>query len=549
MQNSNYDFNKKSIKISQVIEVEDLKSFYDSWSEEEKEDLISSFEMDGQKKPVTINYSFELIDGYRTKYCLEFLGVEDIWVIIVDSPATIEERIVHNKYRKKTVGDMVNEVKDIFNRTPKKQGKKADGVTYSRHEILTKEFGHKWKGDKTIKKVEEVMNNDLEGDKLLRGILSQKWSVDKCHEYLEKWKSIDQEHRYGFTEKLQKGELNIAETCKLIKSRYELERYQDTFVIPNRSHSFNLNCMDIKTKEEFIHQCSLICTSVPYFSLRFYKNGEGYDQSGHEETPKKYCDRMAKLLSAACITLKDSGNVMINIGETYNDGVGLGIPDLLKSAILENTNLVYKDRLVWSKPNPKPQNEEILRPSNNLEYILWFVVNPKKAKYNMITYTDSEKGKEMKITNGAKDVDENGIVWEKVKSISKPYQKIMSHISAQDVLHMIKCHTGKNSEIYKVYSEGGPAVMAELLPFIPIMMTTDENDIVFDPFAGTNVVGRSSILLNRQALATELSREYHVIGCGVIENAVKDFNAEDLQYVNHYCLPDQGINDHLEIAA
>ena len=36
------------------------------------------------------------------------------------------------------------------------------------------------------------------------------------------------------------------------------------------------------------------------------------------------------------------------------------------------------------------------------------------------TYTDVKK--EIKITNGAKDVDETGKVWEKVKSLTKPYK-------------------------------------------------------------------------------------------------------------------------------
>jgi DNA modification methylase len=220
---------------------------------------------------------------------------------------------------------------------------------------------------------------------------------------------------------------------------------------------------------------------------------------------------------------------------------------MLKDAIVRHTGLVYKDRLVWSKPNAKPQNEQIQRPQNNLEFILWFVVDPKQAKYNLLTYTDPDKKKSSKITNGVKDVDENGIIWEKVKSMTKPYQKIKSHISAQDVLHMIKCATGKNSEVYKVYSEGGPAVMAELLPIIPILMTTDEFDLVYDPFSGTNVVGRSSILLNRVALSTELSRKYYTIGCGVLENAVKDFNQDDLDLVKYFYNPE--MENHFAIAA
>ena len=447
----------------------------------------------------------------------------------------------------KTTNDLVKEIKSVFEKFPKKQGKKNLDGKYTRHEVISNELGRRWKGDKTLKKVEEVMENDLEGDTLLKGIVSQKWSVDKCHEYVEKWKKIDETNNFGFTERLKNGELSISETCKLIESRHGLDKYQDTFVIPNKSISFNMDCTLIKNMKDFFGKVALIFTSVPYFSLRFYENGEDSNQLGHEETPFQYCERMAKIIADVSVTLKESGNLMINIGESYDNGVGLGIPDMLKDSILKHTKLIYKDRLVWSKPNPKPQNEEIQRPINNLEYILWFVVNPKKAKFNMITYTDPEKEKKIGITNGAKDVNEKGIIWEKVKSLTKPYQKIMSHISAQQVLHMIECTTGKNSEIYKVYSEGGPAVMAELLPIIPILMTTDESNIIYDPFSGTNVVGRSAILLNRIALATELSRKYYTIGCGVVENAVKDFNQEDLELVKYFCNPE--MENHFPVAA
>ncbi|SDD64805.1 ParB-like nuclease domain-containing protein [Algoriphagus faecimaris] len=531
------DSKMELMKVSQIIEVEGLKTFYDDWSDEDREEMISSIELNGQKVPAIINKNFELIDGYRRKYCLEFLQIEEIWVIVKDCPPTIEERILHNKYRKKTTNDEVKEIKAVFKKTPKKQGKKNLGKKYTRHEIISKELGYRWKGDKTIKKVEDVLENDLEGDTLMKGIVSQKWSVDKCHEYLTKWKDIDEKNGYGFTEKLKKGELNIQETCKLIESRYGLDKYQDTFIIPNKSISFNMDCTQIKHKREFIKMVDLIFTSIPYYSLRFYENGEGENQVGHEESPQEYCDRMAKILVDVAVTLKETGNMMINIGETYDEGVGLGIVDMLKDAIVRHTGLVYKDRLAWSKPNPKPQNEKVQRPINNLEYILWFVVDPKIAKYNLITYSDPEKNKQPEITHGAKDVDEFGTVWEKVKSISKPYQKIYSHIKAQEVLHMIECTIGKNSEVYKVYSEGGPAIMAELLPILPILMTTDEGGLVYDCFAGTNVVGRSSILLNRVALSTELSRKYYTIGCGVVENAVKDFNLEDFDKVKCFINP------------
>jgi DNA modification methylase len=64
------------------------------------------------------------------------------------------------------------------------------------------------------------------------------------------------------------------------------------------------------------------------------------------------------------------------------------------------------------------------------------------------------------------------------------------------------------------------------------MMTTDENDVVFDPMAGSNVVGRMSILMNRVALSAELSQQYHKIGCKMLEEGINDFDEQSLKFIS-----------------
>ena len=73
--------------------------------------------------------------------------------------------------------------------------------------------------------------------------------------------------------------------------------------------------------------------------------------------------------------------------------------------------------------------------------------------------------------------------------------------------------------------------MAELLPVLPIMMTTDEGDLVYDPFAGGNTVGRIALLLNRNYLSTELSTHYHKVGCKVLENTIDEIIQSDFETI------------------
>jgi DNA modification methylase len=518
------------VKIENLKEVENLKNFYTKSSEEDLQQLVNSIKNEGQKYPIILSKDLSIIDGYNRVYALKVLGIKVVYAIVVDDEPKIETRITYNLYRVKNSKDLTNEVLSVFENTSKKQGKRNDGEPYDYYKVISEKLNHRWKSGKSIRKLESVIKEDFDNNLLLEGIVTKGWTLDDCEEYTTNLKKVDINNEYGFTKQLEKGELTIKEVNKFILEKDSLNNsYQSTFIIPNKSTSLNINCLDIKNRIEYKNKIDTILTSIPYWAVRFYENGEKHNQLGHERTPEEYAKNVAEIIKNLTYTLKETSNVFINIGETYVDGCAMNIPDLVKFEILKQTELKSKLQLVWSKPNPKPQNEKVLRPINNVEYILWFVVDPKKAKYNMITYFDGEK--EIKTTSGAKDVDEKGNVWKKVKSLSKPYEKIYTHLSAQDVLNMIKCQIGKNSSVYKAYSEGHPAIMSELLPVIPIMMTTDENDFVYDPMSGSNVVGRMSMLLNRVAVSTELSSHYHKIGCRVIENTLEEINMDDLKEI------------------
>lgn len=514
------------VKIDQIVEIENFKNFYQVQSEESEEQLKNSVKSEGQLTPLVVTPDNTLLDGYRRLNLFRDLGYQEVNIQVVELKPTIDLRISLNTYRVKTELDLTNEVFQILSSIPKRQGKRPEGESYNRYEIIQRKLDYRWKSNTAIRQLDKIVENDFEDKLLLNGVVAKGWSLKDCERYIDDLKEIDLSKNYGFTDQLKKGGLNISQANKFIKEREFLaNEYKDTFVIPEKSTSLRMNCCDIKNQIEFHSKVDTIMTSIPYWKLRFYENQEDYNQLGHEKTAQEFAAKIGDIFAELEVSLKKSSNIFVNIGDTYVDGCAMDVPDLVKRAILEKTNLVYKESLVWSKPNPKPINEAVKRPANKIEYILWFVVDPTEAKYNLITYTDRPKN--IKVTNGAKDVDENGVVWDKVKSLSKPYRKIYNHISQQEVEHMIVCSTGKNIPISKAYSKGHPAAMSELLPVIPILMTTDENDLVYDPFAGGNTVGRIALLLNRNYLSTELSSHYHKIGCKVLENTLEEINQDD----------------------
>jgi DNA modification methylase len=514
----------EKVKISELIHVSGLKN---SYSPQPLEDLISSIKSEGQKTRVVVSSKMEIIDGYRIVDALTQLEIDTVEIEMVETGDLIKERIARNTYRIKTAEDQVEEVRIILKSIPKSQGKKEEGISRAQKRVMA--LGHKWTDEDTISKIEFILDNDFENKVLSKAVVMKDQSVESCYEFLKKFKSIDEEKKYGFSEYVKMGTMSVKDVNKLIESRYLLDNeYKDTFVIPDVCSSYNVNCIELGSIEKHYKTCDLLLTSPPYFILRSYDDDNG--QIGHEETPDEYCNRVADIIAKVVPTLKETANVIINIGETYNDGVGYGIPQSLKIAIQKKTGLIYKDQLVWSKSNPKPQNESIKRPINNVEYLLWFVVDKKKAKYNMLKYT--LKDKKYKVSFGVKDVDSNGKIWDKKISLTKPYTKIFSHIKEQEILNVIEAKVGKNSDVYSIYKEGHPAIMSGVLPIVPILMTTDEGDTVIDCFSGSNVVGRMSILLNRRVLSAEISNQYYKIGCKMLENSVRDFNRSDLDEIN-----------------
>jgi DNA modification methylase len=522
------------IKPNEIVENKDVKSFY------EKQDLLineirESVKVNGLRNPLVVNHENILMDGYVRRDVLLELGKgdEEIEVILVNDKSSIEDYVLRNSGRTKTDNDLVKEWKLIFFMNKKRQGRKKFGEpegTYA--ENVSRDLGGRFKDDETINRINFCLKNDIKNDLISKGIIKGTIAPINGYEFLKTFHPIDIKKNYGFTERVKSGEISVQDAIKLIKSMDELdETYEGSFVIPDKCHSYNIDCVEIENLKEHHGTVDLVLTSIYYWFLRYYDIGD-LDQPGHQEQKEEYCQEIARLINKIKITLKESGSLMINIGDKYINRVAQGIPFMLIDYITKETGLIFNEMLVWSKKNPKGNGgaDDKNRPTNNVEYILWFVVDPKKAKYRKLTYKTEDS--KPSISKGHKDVDNKGNVAKKSVSLSKGYKKIYTHIEEQTVENIIKTSVGKNHDVYNVLEDAHPAIMSPMLPVCPILLTTDEGDLVYDFMAGSNVVGRVSQLLNRRTLSTELSEKYFKVGCKMLENAIEDYNREDLDQIN-----------------
>ena len=528
-----------TLEISHLVEVLELKEYYTPQSIDE---LATSIDLDGGMKiPIIVNEKFQIIDGYRRVDAMRLLRKKYIEVWIDDVEPTIFERITRNMYRIKTTEDQVKELKSVFVKFSKRMGKKSEyGEVYNRNEKISKALNKKYSGKDTISKLEYILNNDIEYDTLSKGIIEKNWKVETCHDYLTNWKRIDEEKKYGYTNKLLSGELTVNEANKFIKEHLNLETDQTNFIIPHKCHSYNMDCCKIDELEEFHGKVQLVFTSVYYWQQRFYEVGQEV-QPGHEATKEEYLDTLSKIFIPVCKTLKESGVIAVNIADSFLDGIPQRIPFLFIEYIENNTPLKFIGEIIWSKKNPRGNgaSEDKIRPKNKIEYIMTFALSPEKVKYRKLIYKNNHCSP--KIASGYKDVNKNGVRSKKRKSLSTGYKSIKNHIYEQEIENIITTSVGENHDVRRIIKDGHPAIMSAMLPITIIQMYTEEGDWVYDCMAGTNVTARSCQLLNRPSLSTEISPKYFNIGCKMLENSIKEFNREELDVVNQIAYGEENL--------
>ena len=527
----------KQLKISEIKEISEFKNFY---GKQDTKDLVISYQTHGQLNPVHVSEENELINGYRMVSTIKDCGGEYVNAIVLPGKPSLEMRISLNTFRKKLTDDQIKEIKAVFKMFPKKQGVKTlNGDKYSRHENISSLLNNRWSGDKSIHKLETIVNCDFEGDTILKGIVEKNWKLDPCFEFVTMNMKCDIEKNWGYTEKLKTGQISIDDANNLINSHKELDNnFDNSFVIPNKAKFFNEDCDELPKLLENQKNIDLVITSVQYYDLRDYEVN-GKNQGGHEKTKEEYAQNISEHFKKITPLLKETANVIINVGETYRNGVGLGIPYLIKEMMDKNTTLKYKASIFWSKKNPKPQSEKVKRPTDNVEILLWYCVNPDVAKYNILKFPKKKKDNKHRISQGAKNQDSKGNIGKKSKSLPKPYAKCVTHLEEQKLENIITTSIGKDHELYNIVPDGHPAPMSPTLPITLTLMLSDENDLVCDIMGGSNVVGKSALLFNRRYVGTELNKKYFNIGCQRLINADNDFDRESLDEINKMVYPNQ----------
>ena len=259
---------------------------------------------------------------------------------------------------------------------------------------------------------------------------------------------------------------------------------------------------------------NLVVTSPPY-ALHFKKEYGNADKH-------KYVDWFLPFAREIHRVLAEDGSFVLNIGGSYNKGVPTRSIYHFKLLVelVETIGFHLAQELFWYNPAKMPAPAEWvtvrrIRVKDSVEYIWWLSKTewPKAANANVL----KAYSKDMLRLNArklAETIRPSGHVirsgFNKIEAGGSIPANLIEDEPPEDVLRF--GNNAANDRYTTRCKEAGikihPARFPAALPEFFIKFLTEPDDLVMDPFAGSNTTGAVAERLGRKWIAMEREEEY-----------------------------------------
>lgn len=228
----------------------------------------------------------------------------------------------------------------------------------------------------------------------------------------------------------------------------------------------------------------LVVTSPPYAKQR----KDIYGGISEEKYPEWFMEIGKEIYRI----LKPTGSFVLNIKENVKNGSRSTY--VLKTILLLSNIFIWTETYIWNKTNPFPTGNK-KRLKDGFEYCYCFTksTNYKFFPNNVLIksqskYLDSEKKRKNKSFHNTKNGSGMNMSRRYSKDMVRPSNVITMPIDSTNHEH--------------------PATFPIQLPSFFIKLMTEENDVVFDPFAGSGTTLCAAKMLNRYYIGSELIDRY-----------------------------------------
>ncbi|MEK4376862.1 DNA-methyltransferase [Bacillus sp. FSL R5-0434] len=250
----------------------------------------------------------------------------------------------------------------------------------------------------------------------------------------------------------------------------------------------------------------LIITSPPYWDMKQYGDVE---QTGYKQTYEDYLDDIEQTFDTIYKLSKDTATLYVNSDTLKRNGRLVRLPDDIAKR-LENVGWIHQDIIIWNKGKTLPWSRKG-QMRNTFEYIHMFTKS-KNYKYYI---------------ERIKTVDELKEWWVNYPERYSPEGKVPDNIWEFIIPTQGSWGTKKDfgNEEFKHACPFPPEMMARM-----IKLSSDEDDVVFDPYAGTGVLLATALNLNRKYLGLDTNPDYKKI----FEYVTKPLIEEKIHEINSY---------------
>lgn len=541
--------NLLKLNISEVFVPKEISSLYDYDSRKlEIDTLKTSIHEFGQIEPITLvklNGQYLIINGvlrYHAMVCLKKNEIE-AKVLDVDTDAkdfSLSDLIVHTQIQKvKTAREKMREFISILRLDTGDSNPLRD--RNKRYEFLTNLLGKGWSRSNVIQMMNVINWTSKHGDdlNLVEQVFGERIRVSEAAYSIEALSRED----YGYE---KEKDACILEKYLLGQIKKEkVDYYINQFNIKSKDHPTQIQTYPIKTNDyEIIHgsieevdlpesmELDVVFTSPIYYKLRRY--GEDPNEMGWEETPQKYAERLANSLMKPFAKLKESGNMFVNLGESYEEGRCQAVIEHVVVEMVKR-GMFYVDRIIWKKDDNKPNSNLNKRFLPNYEVILHFA---KSSNYFFNRFKIKKDGKKGKLSKGCKDHGSNEVNYY-VPNFYKQLRTILSENELHDIVS-VQCKTARIKNIDG--EEAHPATFSLMLPAIFLstfcpMPTNDYKPLVFDPFNGISSTGRTALMMGLRFCGVELYEKNVNISKRILAESLNEFEPraiKDLETFKEY---------------
>jgi DNA modification methylase len=231
----------------------------------------------------------------------------------------------------------------------------------------------------------------------------------------------------------------------------------------------------------------LVITSPPYSTLKLYIDNPGILADDYVEWFLPICNEI-------CRVIKPTGSFILNINDKVEGGFRHPYVFDLISQIHKRTELKMFERLFWNKMKGLPNRSRF---GDRVEYLFWFA---------------KEKGFKFNIDEMRTEYSEKSIK-RMTKPLKKRYARTENEVgeykdwSPNPLGALPTTLVNISSESKRIANNHVAVYPVELVDYF-IKGSTDEGDLVLDPFMGTGTTAISAKKLSRKFIGFEKQSEY-----------------------------------------